>query len=574
MIVLSFFNDMKVRFKLASLLIVAFAALGLIGLVGSYNQSQVTRDLTTMYDERLLPVALIVENRSYVNRINGSVLELMLTNNTKKNQDMKSMIDDRSIKITTNLAEIEKMQLDAKATDLLKKIEITQKKYDAVKTKVISLAAENKKAEAYVLYDKELSPLATEYTDDLRDLADYYKQLSVEMKTTAASNAQISARLTTGFILLTFILLGLFGIFIAKKITRPLQIMGVLCKDLENGDFSDKPRKLFAKDELGQLADALINMRSGLRTILKKVNESATQVAASSEELTASSEQSAQAVMQVANSINDVAQGAGNQLKSIDETVIIVDQMSDGIQQVAASSNQAAEHSAQAVSKAKNGNVSIHKAVSQMVNIEQTVNVSAQVVDKLGDRSKEIGKIVDTIALIASQTNLLALNAAIEAARAGEQGRGFSVVAEEVRKLAEQSQDAAGQIATLIGEIQGDTEKAVVAMNEGTHEVKVGMDVVTKAGKEFEEIAELVTNVSEQVREISIVMQQIDGGSQKIVTSIKRIDGLSKAAVDESQTVSAATEEQSASMEEIASASQHLAELAQDLQAAAAHFTV
>ena len=571
---MSFFNDMKVRFKLASLLIVAFAALGLIGLVGSYNQSQVTRDLTTMYDERLLPVALIVENRSYVNRINGSVLELMLTNNTKKNQDMKSMIDDRSIKITTNLAEIEKMQLDAKATDLLKKIEITQKKYDAVKTKVISLAAENKKAEAYVLYDKELSPLATEYTDDLRDLADYYKQLSVEMKTTAASNAQISARLTTGFILLTFILLGLFGIFIAKKITRPLQIMGVLCKDLENGDFSDKPRKLFAKDELGQLADALINMRSGLRTILKKVNESATQVAASSEELTASSEQSAQAVMQVANSINDVAQGAGNQLKSIDETVIIVDQMSDGIQQVAASSNQAAEHSAQAVSKAKNGNVSIHKAVSQMVNIEQTVNVSAQVVDKLGDRSKEIGKIVDTIALIASQTNLLALNAAIEAARAGEQGRGFSVVAEEVRKLAEQSQDAAGQIATLIGEIQGDTEKAVVAMNEGTHEVKVGMDVVTKAGKEFEEIAELVTNVSEQVREISIVMQQIDGGSQQIVTSIKRIDGLSKAAVDESQTVSAATEEQSASMEEIASASQHLAELAQDLQAAAAHFTV
>ena len=92
---MSFFNDMKVRFKLASLLIVAFAALGLIGLVGSYNQSQVTRDLTTMYDERLLPVALIVENRSYVNRINGSVLELMLTNNTKKNQDMKSMIDDR-----------------------------------------------------------------------------------------------------------------------------------------------------------------------------------------------------------------------------------------------------------------------------------------------------------------------------------------------------------------------------------------------------------------------------------------------------------------------------------------------
>jgi len=196
------------------------------------------------------------------------------------------------------------------------------------------------------------------------------------------------------------------------------------------------------------------------------------------------------------------------------------------------------------------------------------------VVAKLGERAKEIGQIVDTIAGIAGQTNLLALNAAIEAARAGEQGRGFAVVAEEVRKLAEQSQEAAGKIAELIGEIQGDTDKAVVAMNDGTREVKTGAEVVNAAGAAFREIVTLVSQVSVSVKEISAAVQEMAGGSQQIVGAVKKIDTLSKSSAAEAQSVSAAAEEQLASMEEIASSSQALAQLAQDLQAAVAKFRI
>ena len=183
-----------------------------------------------------------------------------------------------------------------------------------------------------------------------------------------------------------------------------------------------------------------------------------------------------------------------------------------------------------------------------MGQIEQTVTRSSSVVAKLGERSKEIGQIVDTISGIAGQTNLLALNAAIEAARAGEQGRGFAVVAEEVRKLAEQSQGAAKQIAGLIGEIRNDTDSAVVAMNEGTKEVRIGTEVVNNAGQSFRDIYTSVSDVTGQVREISAAIEQMAAGSQQIVSSVKEIDVISKDTSAQAQTVSAATEEQSASM--------------------------
>ncbi len=209
-----------------------------------------------------------------------------------------------------------------------------------------------------------------------------------------------------------------------------------------------------------------------------------------------------------------------------------------------------------------------------MARIEDTVNTSASVVAKLGERSKEIGQIVDTISGIASQTNLLALNAAIEAARAGEQGRGFAVVAEEVRKLAEQSQEATQRIAELIGHIQTDTDKAVDAMNDGTREVKTGAEVVDSAGTAFREIVELVSQGSGQIRDISAAVQEMASGSQQIVGLVKKIDILSKTSAGEAQSVSAATEEQLASMEELATSSQALAQLAQDLQTAVAKFRV
>lgn len=374
-------------------------------------------------------------------------------------------------------------------------------------------------------------------------------------------------------ILLLFVLIiaAATAMFVAKGLARPLNALVSGAEKIAGGDLGHKIQ-VSGVAEVNQLAVSLDRMREDLRAIIKGIMSSSDQVSAASEELTASAEQSAQATGLVANTISELAQGADKQVCAIDTASSVVEQMSAGIEEVSANATTMTTIAEQAANSASGGGKAVADVMSQMEMIERTVTTSAHAVTKLGERSHTIGQIVETISGIAGQTNLLALNAAIEAARAGEQGRGFAVVAEEVRKLAEQSQDAAKQIADLIVEVQDETEKAVVAMNDGTREVKIGTEVVNKAGKAFSEIVGLVERVSGQVKGISAAMQQMAGESETIVGSVQDIDRISKVAAGHTQTVSAATEEQAASMQEIANASQSLVKMAEELQGAVKRF--
>jgi methyl-accepting chemotaxis protein len=370
------------------------------------------------------------------------------------------------------------------------------------------------------------------------------------------------------------IVLSLIIFWLTMKITTALQAMMVQSREMAEGDFRNQPRTITTQDEIGKLADSLQEMKQKLRLLIGSVNTSAEQLAASSEELTASADQSAQAADQIADSITSVAHGADKQMKSVEQAVKVVARISNDIDNLTGNATMIFDKTLHTAEKTKSGKDIVGKVITQMGTIEQSVTTSSDLVGSLGERSKEIGQIVDTISSIAGQTNLLALNAAIEAARAGEHGKGFAVVAEEVRKLAEQSQTAAKHISELIERIQTDTGNVVISMSEEKKEVSLGSQVVQEAQKIFSEIDDMIAEITAMAAKIQQTTVQISDGSKEINMEIQEINKISKNTAGETQTISAATEEQAASMGEMSSASQALANLAQELRNAISKFRI
>ncbi len=355
--------------------------------------------------------------------------------------------------------------------------------------------------------------------------------------------------------------------FVAGYLAKPIQALSAFVSRIGKGDLTMVELKIHSKDEIGCLAAAFELMVENLRNLLRQISQTGEQLAASSQEMTANSEQSALASGQVASMIVEIAAATEGQKISTSEMLQTMEFMNGGIHKVVGKTSLMTEVTEKTTSSALIGGKVVKEAILQMRSIEEAVTDSAFVVEILGERSKEIGNIVSAISEIAGQTNLLALNAAIEAARAGEQGRGFAVVADEVRKLAEQSHQAARQIAVLISEIQVEMDKAVVTMNKGTKEARLGTEVINRAEEKFGEITQLVNEVANQVNDIEKEFHSMAQNSEKIVSVVRKIDAGSKCTAGQTQEISASIEEQSASSEELASASKSLAMIAQELQA-------
>ncbi len=420
----------------------------------------------------------------------------------------------------------------------------------------------------------ELSRFSQPIESTLHQMVDNNVQVASGAANAANDRITSSAVLSMALLAVAVILASVLSFYLTRQVTVPLKNIVTALGEMAAGDFSRRTDAGLSsrRDEFGHVSAALDKMKVNLKQLIRDVQLKAEQLSAASEELSASAEQSSQAAGQVTSSIAEVAGGADKQIRSVDQAVATAEKNAIDITTVAQSAKNADRTSRQTALAAENGRKIIENTCRQMAHIEETVGNSAQAVSKLGERSQQIGQIIDTISGIAGQTNLLALNAAIEAARAGEQGRGFAVVADEVRKLAEQSEAAASKIAQLIGEIQAETNQAVASMHSGAEEVRTGARIVDDAGNAFGSITELVAEVSSQVEGIAEAAQQLSAGGQSIVDAVRKIDEISKVTAEQTETVSAATEEQSASIEEIAATSRNLAKMAEELQDAVTRF--
>ena len=384
-----------------------------------------------------------------------------------------------------------------------------------------------------------------------------------------ASLAALQSRFVYTMVGAVAVMLLIFGVVIsiaAKKGVAPIRKVEETLEMMADGDLTVPDVQIDGRDEIASLAGSMNKTKDKLRKLLQVISNSAQQVAASSQQLTASADQTSESITNVANNIVSMAGAVSEQTNVLGDMRDKAGDMGRQMDDVLAKSNvmqQAAENSRRG---AEDGQAAVVTAVAQMERMSQQMAESAQVVIGLGERSKEIGQIVDTITGITAQTNLLALNAAIEAARAGEAGKGFAVVAEEVRKLAAESAEAAQNIAELIRAIQADTDSAVKAMETGRREVEQGTAMVQQSGESFQNISRLVAELYQQIEFSRRSIASADDSSKVVVTGIGNVEQLSQSTAADAESVSAATEEQTAMVHEMADGSRALAELAQGLQ--------
>lgn len=537
-------KNLQIRTKLNILVIVASCLLvvtGVIGLVGVYISNSALSDV---YNDKLINIVRLNEVRDSQNRIRAELQEASLERDGFEILNHIDKIRSSTFKIETALTEYNKKPKSDEEKKMMDTFMAQRLDYGRNGVlPIIDLLQSEKFEQAAKLSKEVIVPGFAKASGGIDALIQPQVDAAKANFERVERSTQIIRVIAIVTICVGLVLSIFLGLIITRSVNQGVNELATTAKKLANGDLTARVN-WDSSDELGDVSRAFNQMTTEFAALISEVRNSADQVASAA----SAQANTAEKVSSISSSQTQEAAIAAASIETLNSAVKQISQKTDD---VVTSANNASNMAAE-------GQQVVNKAVMGIQQVADTVKESAQLMSSLGQRSDQIGLIVNVIKDIAEQTNLLALNAAIEAARAGEQGRGFAVVADEVRKLAERTATATSEISSMIAAIQSETGNAVTTMEKSSSQVGDGVALAIQAGQSLQNINISVTKVVEMIEQISTSTKQQSESTNAITQRVEKISSMAK--------------ENTSSVDETTQASHDLQKLSSHLQQVVSRF--
>ncbi|OAB39998.1 hypothetical protein PMSD_02805 [Paenibacillus macquariensis subsp. defensor] len=554
------------RFTVKTKFIAVFASL--IVMIGAFAWSDIVRmQKLTANNEQTVQVWLKgIENIQAINyhveHIDYAKYQILATKVLQERTDLLTDISNNITTVDTLLLTYQDSLVNDEA-----KADFTKLNAD---WKIFKEAfATFEKAELYSVEIREATTKITESLNNVKQMVTPIVQYNHDGALAAEQDSKDLSRSSMIQLLIGLGIMVLFiiicGTLLIRSISNPVRKVSDALNRIADGDLTVETIVVKNNDEIGTMVLAVNRMVVHLRDSVNQMLTASTMVASSSEQLLMNSKSNADASNHVTLSVQEVATGAEIQAQSSLDCNRAMEEMTLGIQRIAETASDVSELSLSATDHAKIGTQVMQRVSHKMQAVSTAVDHANDVLKELEVHSLNISQVSTLIGNISSQTNLLALNAAIEAARAGDAGMGFAVVANEVRKLASQTEASVQNISELINSIQTDSAMAVKVMNEGLLEVNAGLHEVGEAEKAFQQIFKSSELVALKVQETAAAAEQMAASTEEVAATVTNVGAVAQQTSATAQTVASAAEEQLASTEEITASAKTLLDISQDL---------
>ncbi|HXG30708.1 MAG TPA: methyl-accepting chemotaxis protein [Thermodesulfobacteriota bacterium] len=543
---MDFFRGMKTRSKLITCFTVLMAFVFILGAISINRLVSMREAIRTIYEDRLVPVIDLDEINYRLASIRIGALRIINESDEAKRRDLFNEANKHEEEINRLIEKYSATYLVPEEKRVLDEFRVAWKGFNESRKNTYGWALEGDLERAKTNAVGDAAAKFKVVDEKIRRLIGIQDEVTKGLY----EEAKRSYAFTRNIVIMSTIVVIAIAVasvlILTRLIAEPLADLTTnVASRVAQGDLSVKI-EVNGRDEIGELYGAMKRMVESLKRMIADIKSMSDNLASASQELSASSEQMSRGVAEQSGRASQIATSAT--------------EMSQTVIDIAKNASNIASSATETTKIAQDGRAVVGKSVEEVKAIAETVNESARLMSSLGDRSKQIGEIVNVIKDIADQTNLLALNAAIEAARAGEQGRGFAVVADEVRKLAERTAKATSEIGEMIGAIQNEVQKAISSMDVGTKRVGVGVDLAMQAGISLDTIVR-------SVNALQTMVQQIASATEEMSTVSDQISG-------DIETIASVSRETSTSSEQVAQASADLAMLATKLGGIVGQFRV